>query len=236
VLYLPRSDVLLADIAGVLLNIGSGPAVAPGWISIDGSWQARFAGRPMAARIVSLLTGRQVGHWPAGIRCLDIRRGLPFADNSAGVVYSSHMIEHLFRDEAGAFLRDARRVLAPGGICRIVVPDMRSMVQWYVERNGVAPADGEATRSDRLMEMLGVSSPSAPPRSILGAYRRLTDFDRHKWMYDEPGLIALFREAGFADPGPRGSLDSDIPRDVLAAIEKRARLDGGAGICVEARR
>lgn len=226
----------MADTAGVLLNIGSGPAVAPGWISIDGSWQARFAGRPMAARVVSLLTGRQVGHWPAGIRCLDIRRGLPFTDNSASVVYSSHTIEHLFRDEAGAFLRDARRVLVPGGICRIVVPDMRSMVQWYVERNGSPPANGEAPRSDRLMEMLGVSSPSAPPRSILGVYRRLTDFDRHKWMYDEPGLIALFREAGFACPGARGPFESDIPRDVLAAVEKRERMDGGAGFCVEARK
>jgi SAM-dependent methyltransferase len=229
-------DAPLADIAGVLLNIGSGPAVAPGWISIDGSWQARFAGRPIAARVVSLLTGRQVGHWPAGIRCLDVRRGLPFADRSASAVYSSHMIEHLFRDEAGAFLRDAHRVLVPGGICRIVVPDMRSMVRWYVERNGAAPANGEAPRSDRLMEMLGVSSPSAPPRSILGAYRRRTDFDRHKWMYDEPGLIALFRESGFACPVARGPLESDIPRDVLAAVEKRERMDGGAGICVEARK
>jgi len=229
-------DVPLADIAGVLLNIGSGPAVAPGWISIDGSWQARFAGRPMAARVVSLLTGRQVGYWPAGIRCLDVRRGLPFADNSASVVYSSHMIEHLFRNEAGAFLRDARRVLAPGGICRIVVPDIRSMVQWYVERNGAAPSHGEASQSDRLMEMLGVSSSSSPPRSILGAYRRLTDFDRHKWMYDEPGLIALFRESGFASPGARGPLESDIPSGALAAVEKRERMDGGAGICVEARK
>ena len=226
----------MADTAGVLLNIGSGPAVAPGWISIDGSWQARFTGRPMAARLVAWLTGRQVGHWPAGIRCLDVRRGLPFVDSSASVVYSSHLIEHLFRDEAGALLRDALRVLVPGGICRIVVPDMRSMVQWYVEPNGAAPANGEAPRSDRLMEMLGVSSPSAPPRSILGAYRRLTDFDRHKWMYDEPGLIALFRESGFACPVARRPLESDIPRDVLAAVEKRERMDGGAGICVEARK
>ena len=74
----------MADVAGVLLNIGSGPAVTPGWISIDGSWQARFAGHPMAARVVSLLTGREVGHWPAGIRCLDVRRGLPFPDVQNG--------------------------------------------------------------------------------------------------------------------------------------------------------
>jgi predicted SAM-dependent methyltransferase len=145
------------------------------------------------------------------------------------------MIEHLFRDEAGAFLRDAWRVLSPRGICRIVVPDVRSMVRWYVEQAG-APANGDVPRSDRFMEMLGVSSQSAPPRSLLGAYRRLTDFDRHKWMYDEPGLIALFREAGFTGAGARGPLESDIPRDVLAAVENRERMDAGAGICVEARK
>ena len=226
----------MADAAGVLLNIGSGPAVAPRWISIDGSWQARFAGNAIAAGLVSRFTGRQVGHWPAGIRCLDVRRGLPFADNTVSVVYSSHMIEHLFRDEAAAFLREVRRVLAPGGICRIVVPDLRSMVRWYVERDGAASASYEAPRSDTLMEMLGVSSQAAPPRSILGVYRRFTDFDRHKWMYDEPGLAALFRESGFACPGARRSLESDIPRDLLAAVEKPDRIEGGAGICVEARK
>jgi hypothetical protein len=55
-------------------------------------------------------------------------------------------------------------------------------------------------------------------------------------MYDEPGLIALFRESGFACPVARGPLESDIPRDVLTAVEKRERMDGGAGICVEARK
>ena len=226
----------MGEAAGVSLNIGSGPAVAPGWISIDGSWQARFAGRPAAARLVSRLTGRRVGHWPAGIRCLDVRRGLPFPDNSVDVVYSSHMIEHLFRDEAAAFLREVRRVLAPAGICRIVVPDMASMVRWYVDRDGAPSANGEAPRSDTLMEMLGVSAQVAPPRSMLGVYRRLTDFDRHKWMYDERGLAALFRESGFARPAARRSFESDIARDLLAAVEKPERIEGGAGICVEARK
>jgi hypothetical protein len=55
-------------------------------------------------------------------------------------------------------------------------------------------------------------------------------------MYDEPGLIALLRESGFASPAARGPLDSDIRGDVLAAVEKRERMDGGAGICAEARK
>lgn len=210
--------------------------VVPGWTSIDGSWQARLAGRPVVARLVSRLTGREVGHWPEGIECLDVRRGLPFADDTVSVVYSSHMIEHLFRDEAVALLREVRRVLAPEGICRVVVPDLRSMVRWYVESNAGVPANGDGSRSDTLMKMLGVSSMSVPPRSMLGVYRRFTDFERHKWMYDEQGLAALFRESGFDRPRTQRSLESEIPRELLGAVENPDRIQGGAGICMEARK
>jgi SAM-dependent methyltransferase len=226
----------LPDVGLARLNIGSGPNVAAGWTSIDGSWQARFAGRPNIARVVSRITGRQVGHWPAGIRCLDVRRGLPFADNSVSVVYSSHMIEHLFREEAVVLLREVRRVLAPGGICRVVIPDLQSMVRSYAERVRSSSAHGDEPGSERLMEMLGMSSRSTPPRSVLGFYRRVTDFERHKWMYDEAGLSALLRESGFTGPRACGSLQSDIPSDVLAAVENPDRIEGGAGICVEARK
>jgi len=146
------------------------------------------------------------------------------------------MIEHLFREEAVVLLREVRRVLAPGGICRVVIPDLQSMVRSYAERVRSSSAHGDEPGSERLMEMLGMSSRSTPPRSVLGFYRRVTDFERHKWMYDEAGLSALLRESGFTGPRACGSLQSDIPSDVLAAVENPDRIEGGAGICVEARK
>ena len=222
---------------GPLLNVGSGPANPPAWVNIDGSAQAWFAAHPALARLASLLTRRPVGHWPPGVVYRDVRRGLGFPAGPVAAVFCSHLVEHLYRDEALAFLREAHRVLAPGGVCRVVVPDVAAIVHWYLERRSQPQPAGAPASSDVLMGMLGVHAPqSAPRRGLLALYRRWTDFDSHKWMYDAEGLSALFREAGFADPAPRKHLDSAIARDTLAAVERADRADEGAGVCVEARR
>lgn len=223
--------------SGPLVNVGCGPASPAGWVNIDGSAQAWFAVHPALSRFATRLTGRQVGHWPSGVVYRDVRRGLGFPQASVAAVFSSHFVEHLYRDEALAFLRDAHRALAPGGACRIVVPDVAAIVDWYLDRRSQPPAGTAESSSDMLMGLLGVHARKrAPGKGLLGLYRRRTDFDSHKWMYDAEGLVALFREVGFEDPAPRKHLDSAIPREALAAVERADRIDDGAGVCVEARR
>jgi predicted SAM-dependent methyltransferase len=217
---------------GVWVNVGSGPNSPAGWVSIDGSWQAWLATRGMAASLARLFTGREVGHWPAGIVCRDVRRGLGFPPSSAAVVFSSHLIEHLHRSEALAMLRDAHRVLQPGGVCRVVTPDLARLVDTYVGARRHA-----TVAADRLQEALLLHpAQPAPTGTLLGMYRRATAFDHHKWVYDGPSLCALFVEAGFAAPAARGFMDSDIPAARLSQVEHADRVCDGAGICVEARR
>ena len=183
---------------GPWLNIGCGPHCAMGWVNIDGSWQAWLTRRPPLAQLVGFLTAREVGHWPRQIVYRDVRRGLGYATGTVAVVFSSHFIEHLHRDEALAFLKEARRVLAPEGVCRIVVPDVAAIVRWYLEHRSEPRAPDAEPSSDMLMEMLCLR-PNVRPRGRrpLGWYRRWTDFDSHKRMYDAEGLIYLFRQAGF---------------------------------------
>ncbi|HEY7292956.1 MAG TPA: methyltransferase domain-containing protein [Vicinamibacterales bacterium] len=218
--------------AGLWINIGSGPGNADGWIGVDGSWQALFAGRPRLARIASRLVRRPVGAWPAGIVRSNLRRRLPFDDESAAVVYSSHTLEHLHRNEAVRALNEMRRVLKRGGVCRVVVPDVHAIVRWYLEKASSAEPEGA---SDQLMSMMLLRPRSAETRvGLLAQYRRLTDFDSHKWMYDQAGLVRLFRDAGFGRPEPRSWLDSAIDERRLAHVEQRDRVADGAGVCVEA--
>ena len=48
-----------------------------------------------------------------------------FSDASVDEVYASHIIEHLgHRDELGPALREIHRVMKPGGILRVSVPDL----------------------------------------------------------------------------------------------------------------
>ena len=219
---------------GVRLNVGSGPVTAPAWINVDGSWQARLAGHRWIAAMASATLGVEVGHWPRGIRYRDIRRGLGCADRSVAIVYASHVLEHLYRDEALRFLRDARRTLVPGGVCRVVVPDVAAIVGWYLaNRREPAETHTEAS-SDLLMHMLLLRRDRSGGSGVLSTIRRWTDLHEHKWMYDEEGLAALFCEAGFARPVPRRYLDSLIPRDLLEQVERADRLCDGAGVCVEA--
>ncbi len=217
--------------SGLMVNVGSGPASPAGWINIDGSAQAWFAAHPALSRLATRLTGRQVGHWPSGVVYRDVRTGLGFPPASVAAVFSSHFVEHLYRDEAVVFLRDTHRALAPGGACRIVVPDVAAIVDWYLECRSQPPAGKAEASSDVLMGLLGVHAPRrASGNGLLALYRRRTDFDSHKWMYDADGLGALFREAGFADPAPRKHLDSAIPRDALVEVERADRIDNGAGV------
>lgn len=216
---------------GLWINVGSGPLRSDGWISLDGSWQAMLGDSPRLAALASWLTGRPTGDWPAGIVRHDLRKPLPFADGSAAVVYSSHTLEHLHRDDAVQVLRDAHRILQPGGVCRAIVPDLAALVQWYHERAASDP-DGA---SEQLMSMMLMRSRSSPRSGTpLGLYRQLTNFDAHKWMYDAAGLQRLFRDAGFAEPRVRGYLDSAIEHGRLAQVERADRLEDGAGVCVEA--
>lgn len=58
---------------------------------------------------------------------------LPFAERSLAVVYHAHLLEHLPRDQAPRFLRECYRLLQPGGIVRVVVPDLEGIVRLYLD-------------------------------------------------------------------------------------------------------
>lgn len=87
--------------------------------------------------------------------------GLPFPDNSFEAVYHSHVLEHLPRRDAPFLLRECLRVLKPGGIIRVAVPDLEAQCRLYLEllrRIDGTPSQAmpeDAARYDWLMvEML----------------------------------------------------------------------------------
>jgi len=66
---------------------------------------------------------------------VDLRRdgSLPFPDDSFDSVYSAHTIEHLDERSLMSLMREARRVLRPGGRLRIETPDAERVVSAYGE-------------------------------------------------------------------------------------------------------
>lgn len=69
--------------------------------------------------------------------CSAVRRAnllgrLPLADDTVSLVYSSHFLEHVPRALVPGFLRECLRVLQPGGVVRLVVPDLENMAREYL--------------------------------------------------------------------------------------------------------
>jgi SAM-dependent methyltransferase len=57
--------------------------------------------------------------------------GIPFPDSSFEVVYHSNVLEHFKQQEAESFIAECYRVLKPGGVIRIAVPDLQNIVREY---------------------------------------------------------------------------------------------------------
>ncbi|MDD1753945.1 MAG: methyltransferase domain-containing protein, partial [Methanotrichaceae archaeon] len=60
--------------------------------------------------------------------------GIPFPDNHFDVVYHSHLLEHLSKTDAPAFIEECYRVLKPDGVIRMAVPDLERIVRTYLEQ------------------------------------------------------------------------------------------------------
>ncbi len=123
-----RSAALQVVSARPLLNLGCGAHFHPDWTNAD---------------IV-----------PADPRVLqhDLRKPLPFAEASFTAVYHSHVLEHLPPREGEALISECRRVLKPGGVLRVVVPDLEEIARLYLENLGGAwSRDPEATARHEWM-------------------------------------------------------------------------------------
>jgi SAM-dependent methyltransferase len=91
------------------LNLGCGGRFHPDWENVDFS--------PVAPNV----------------RAHDLRNGIPYPDGTFDVVYNSHVLEHFSKHAAPAFLRECYRVLSPGGVLRVAVPDLERIARLYLE-------------------------------------------------------------------------------------------------------
>lgn len=174
------------------VNVGCGRSPTPGWRNYDNSLTLRLARWPVIVgllRRLGLLDDAQAGFARATV-ATDVEwadaTALPLPDTSADTVYSSHMLEHLSRVEAERFLVEARRILKPGGVLRVAVPDVRRAAERYL-------ADGEADAFVARLHMVADA-----PRSVLAWLRLMIVGPRqHQWMYDGKSLVRLLERFGF---------------------------------------
>ncbi len=179
--------IRISDRAGdVRVNLGSGLRVAAGWINLDGSLNALVATLPIwVKRLFYAHSGaREYYSRDQYLSVLanhrfcfrDLRRGIPLPDSSANCVYSCHFLEHLSKRDGGQLIVEVFRILRPGGLVRLVVPDLATVIGMY--------ATGERDR------MLG---------EFFFVDRDASELARHGYLYDFDALRTLLADAGFAE-------------------------------------
>ncbi len=83
----------------------------------------------------------------------DLLRGLPFQANQFDAVYHSHVLEHFTLADGQRFLNECLRVLKPGGVLRVAVPDGEQICRLYLEALSKLEA-GESDWQDRYDWMM----------------------------------------------------------------------------------
>jgi len=68
------------------------------------------------------------------IRYHDIRKPLPFADQTFDAAYALHIVEHLTPAEGASLVDELFRVLKPGAIVRISTPDLEDICRSYLRQ------------------------------------------------------------------------------------------------------
>jgi predicted SAM-dependent methyltransferase len=108
----------------VAVNLGCGSHYRKGWLNFD--------------------------LYPAStdVRQANIIDGVPLADGTADFIYHSHVLEHLCREDARRFLQECHRILKPGGILRIAVPDLEDAAREYLKNIARCDAGDHSAISD----------------------------------------------------------------------------------------
>jgi SAM-dependent methyltransferase len=154
---------------------------------------------------------------------LDATKRWPLEDDSVEYVYNDNVIEHLTLAAGRAMLLEAHRCLRPGGVIRIVTPDLRAHVDMYLSG---APALSNSASSHYKKLGLEVAHPVDLVRIPVAA------FGHHAgYLYDFETLAAELLSAGFSNPVKCEAGKSE--HAALVGLDLRSH-EGGAQLAVEA--
>lgn len=179
---------------GIRLNLGCFSQVYDGWVNTDitpNIFIARIAGAAWALHAIGVMSDEHFSLHQLGVfkkvRYLNVARRFRYADHSVECAFCSHILEHLYPRDAAKMFSEVLRILKPGGVFRVVVPDLEWALRLY-------------NRKD--------------PAAFLNAmyeYSGGIGKNSHKWMFTDLSLKQFFESQGFIDVKVCGFQEGRLP-------------------------
>lgn len=182
------------EIQLVYVQYGCGFSAGEGWINFDSSPTLRMERIAVVGKPLSRSFSGNALRFPPSVRYGDICKGLPIPDGTARGAYASHVLEHLSLEDLKQALVNTYKLLAPGGIFRLIVPDLQERARRYVEEAAKGSPDAASI-------FLGTSGFGQERRSrtLLQHVRQMIGGSKHLWMWDQYSMAAELRKANFVD-------------------------------------
>jgi predicted SAM-dependent methyltransferase len=164
------------------LNVGCGTKFHPTWTNVD-----------MASN-------------SPHVEAHNLLNGFPYPDARFDVVYHSQVLEHIPKDKAAGFLRECRRVLRPGGVLRVVVPDLENIAREYLrhlQQNLDHPTAVSAANYDWILLELFDQTVRDRPEGAMGDFLKQPRLPNEDYIVERIGhvgrsIIARGRQPGGA--------------------------------------
>jgi SAM-dependent methyltransferase len=204
-------------------QFGCGLCAPKQWCNFDSSPLLRLQRLPLVG---PMMPSGPFGRFPINVRYGDIVRGLPIPSNSVELLYCSHVLEHLSLHELRVALHNAFHLLRPGGIFRLVLPDLTFFAQQYINSN--SPNAALAFMRETYL------GKEQRRRNLVAFMREWLGSSQHLWMWDYSSLSEELENSGFQ--AVRRAIFGDSGLSPFAAVEDPERWENALGIqCQKAR-
>lgn len=206
------------SVDGDYLQFGCGLCAPENWKNFDAGpafWLQRNF--PF---LKGMLIKRGYPDYPRNIRYGEIVRGLPVRPGSARGVYCSHVLEHLALEEFRAAIRNVYSYLAPGGLFRLVVPDLEYYIKAYL-------ADSRTEAASRFLKAVNLGQEHAV-RGVQSLGHKLFGRSQHLWMWDYKAISGELENSGFV--GIRRAEFGDSPDPRFRDVEDWDRWENCLGV------
>lgn len=204
------------------LHIGCGLTTPTTWLNLDGSYTLKLQRLPIIKYVFRLVSNVV---FPTHVQYADVRKKLPVGNGTVKGIYNSHMLMQLTPVEMDSALSNMYDVLEKGGVLRIVVPDLKAVVDGYLWRVKEQRADA-ADFFNRATVMALEQRPKGIKRMLEAAF----GFSRNAWLMDEAYLRDKLKKAGFNNL--RNMAFNDAQDPMFKLVERKDRFSGA--ICLEA--